>query len=264
MAWGMYPGLPTYGRQNGEVVVELNARSSPPPPPYELIGFLPEGVYQRRMSELFALLRRYVWPTWLKVYCFFATALTFISPWPIMFGIESALTSKIDLSQDPVDARGNTILTDDQIHKFQLARLASYGAIVGTLFVIWGPYLIFSILGSRKINKLVDSFTTQDSNPSRPAHQHLRWTVRNRSTFSGRANLAIKMQVETMKGISNFHPQAYLPTYIAGAPQGIWDPTANGGKGDYVQQKNNGGFRPPSGPPPMTEVPLNGDPEKMV
>jgi len=266
MSFGMFQ---LYSRQNGEIVIELSQRSNPPPPPYELIGLVPEGIYQRRINELISLLKRYHWTTFLKCYLFFAIFLSIVTPFPIMLGIQSIFLKNIDLSTDPVDARGNIILTESQIHRFFIARLVSFLVIIGIIILIWTPYSIFTIIGNRKIKNLLNSWTTSDSDPSKPSSQHLRWSLRSTSTFSGKSNLIVKMSIESMKAVSNFHPNAYLPSYIAGAPSGIWDPSANGGKGGYVNQpppqNGSNGFRPPSQPPAdhMSPVYL-GDPEKMV
>jgi hypothetical protein len=258
-----------YTRQNGETVIELNQRSSPPPPPYELIGLVPEAIYQRRVSELMSLLKRYHWPTFLKCYLFFAIFLSIVAPFPIMLGIQAAFLKNIDLSTDPVDANGEAILTQAQVHQFFVARLVSFLVIIGFSIFIWVPYMIFIAIGNRKINKLLNTWTEADSNPQRPAHQHLKWSLRTVSTFSGRANLIVRMSIESTKSVSNFHPNAYLPSYIAGAPSGVWDPTANEGRGGYVNQppqsQNGNGFRPPSQPPVDHMSPVSlGDPEKMV
>jgi len=267
MSWGMFQ---VYSRQNGEVVIELNQRSNPPPPPYELIGLVPEAIYQRRISELMPLLKRYHWPTFLKCYLFFAIFFSIVAPFPIMLGVQSIFLKNVNLSTDPIDARGNVILTESQVHQFFVARLVSFLVIVGFTLLIWVPYTIFTVIGNKKINKLLNAWTATDSDPQRPARHHLRWSLRSTSTFSGRANLVVRMPIESMKSVSNFHPNAYLPSYIAGAPNGVWDSAANGGRGGYVNQPSQGqnvnnGFRPPSQPPVdhMSPV-LLGDPEKMV
>jgi len=256
-----------YSRQNGEVLVELNRRHSTPPPPYELIGIVPEAIYHRRASELLALLKRYQWATFVKVYLVFAIFLSILAPVPIMLGIQSAFTKNIDLATDPIDERGNSILTDSQVHQISMGRFVSFIVFIGVLLLIWVPFSIWAIMGNRKINKLLTSWTESDSNPKIPSHQHLKWYLRNSSTFAGRANLIVRLPVDAMRSVSNFHPDAYLPLYIAKAPNGVWDPKAEGGRGGYVNRPAQAasGLRPPSQPTGeyFSPVPL-GDPEKMV
>jgi hypothetical protein len=214
-----------------------------------------------------ALLKRYQWATFVKCYLVFAIFISIIAPFPIMLGIQSAFTKNIDLSTDPVDGRGDIILTDSQAQQIFKGRLVSFFVFFGVLLLIWVPVSIWSIMGNKKINRLLTSWTEQDSNPKIPSHQHLKWSLRNSSTFSGRANLIVKLPVEAMRSVSNFHPDAYLPLYIAKAPNGVWDPKAEGGKGGYVNRPPQAanGLRPPSQPTGgyFSSIPL-GDPEKMV
>jgi len=185
-----------------------------------------------------------------------------------MLGIQSAFTKNIDLSTDSTDARGNFILTESQAQKIFMGRLVSFFVLIGVLMLIWVPMTIWSIRGNKKIHKLLSTWTEQDSNPAVPSHQHLKWSLRNSSTFSGRANLIVKLPVDAMRSVSNFHPDAYLPLYIAKAPNGVWDPRAEGGKGGYVNKPPQvaTGTRTSSQSigGQFSQVPLGGDPEKMV
>ncbi|KAH8914598.1 hypothetical protein BT69DRAFT_1289990 [Atractiella rhizophila] len=220
MSYFNAPILPI-ARNSSELVIEVDSRNPFPPPPYELLGAVSDPVYQERMNKIIGYLKRYSWSLFERIYLTLAIIITIAVPWPVIFFVQKAFTDDIDTTNNDRTPGGAIIFTEDQVRKFYEARLASFGVLVGIILVTWGPYLITKFLTVRKLNVLLAGFTAADCSKERPAEVHLRWAVRSSSTFRQRAQVVITLPLSFRGvGVSTFHPNAYLPAYVA--QPGMW------------------------------------------
>jgi len=163
--------------------------------PYELAGLMSSDEWQHRTETIKEICHRFSAPVVEKIWFLVAAIASVVLPFPLC---KLAFRAVFDRNRP------------DQT--FSLGRLASAAVFLGIIFVLWGPITIWKLIGSRKMRLLIKQWQMQDRATTNTGSITV-WSVSFPGAFNSCGRITVIMPPETTP--SSFHPNAYLPAYVA-------------------------------------------------
>jgi len=209
-------------REDGCVSVHLSPASlSFPPVPPELQIFISIEEWQTRLAAITQLARRYSRPLFERVWIFLGFVLTLAVP-VVLYRVLA----------DNFIHRGMT--DSEALAKFSELRLITFGVFAAVLLVVWAPLIVWKNIGRYRMQSLLREWGQIDVLAKSKGLFVPHWTVDLPSSFS--VSAIVRVTIPPRMNPSVFHPDAYLPPYIA-PPQYI------AGSYGYSQAQGTGAFQ---------------------
>jgi len=182
-------------REDGFISVAL-LRGMPvlPPVPLELQSFISREEWERRLDAVNHLARRYSKPIVERIWIFMAFLLTLVVPIVLYHVL------------------WNKLVVED-LDQFAQLRLITLGIFVGTLFFVWTPLILWKCLGRYRMRNLLNEWTKIDILAKNKGIFVPLWNVYLPSSFS--QAITVRISIPPRSNPTTFHPDAYLPPYIA-------------------------------------------------
>lgn len=192
------------GREDGFVAVYISPGSTTfPPVPIELNSFFKKDEWDRRLNAISQLSRRYSKPLFERIWIFLGFIIMLATP----IVVYRVLADKF------LQTTNNFRLTDEEVHRLNELRLISFGIFVAVLFVIWAPFLLWKGIGNYRMRVLIKEWSKIDALAKNKGLYIPIWTVSLPSGYSN--STTVRVSIPPRSNPTVFHPEAYLPPYIA-------------------------------------------------
>jgi len=191
------------GREDGFISVSL-ARGFPtlPPVPLELQNFISPQEWERRLDAINNLARRYSKPIIERTWILLGFLLTLIAP----IIVYRLLASKLP---------DETFNQGDFLRQFAQLKLITLGIFIGILVVVWVPLVLWKCLGRYRMRSLLNEWGKIDVLAKNKGLFVPLWSVYLPSSFA--QAVTVRISIPPRLNPTTFHPEAYLPPYIAPA-----------------------------------------------
>lgn len=217
-------------RTPSDILLYLSRKQPPPVLPYELHGHVSPDAWATRIPNLTNLASRYSYPIfegcWMLA-AFFASIVVPIAVYPVIFRAMSKDHRR------PGDREG----------PFFQARAISFAVFIGIMLFFYVPLFIWKYNGQSRANAMVKRWAEDDLRMKGPSAFIPKWKVSMPGVFTMSTKLKVSLPPNQMA--TNFHPAAYLPSWINGPVDAQAAPA-------YNSYQNLG----PGMPPNLGEVPL--------
>ncbi|GAA5858910.1 hypothetical protein JCM1840_006614 [Sporobolomyces johnsonii] len=208
---------PSPFRSHARIV--LSASEPIPARPVELDSLVDQGVFAERMSRMKGLLGRTSWSAVERVLIAVLGIALVIVPTVLAFLLQNLFVAQAQRANNQgietfQTGQPNIPLLEAERRAVFEARGIAVGVFVAMLVLVGGPWLVWKRLGQRKIDQLLNRFTCEDAGRAESAGG-LKWSLGASSSislFSRQAVILVALPVVTP---SHFHPDAYLPVYMA-------------------------------------------------
>jgi len=210
------------GRGDGYVAVHFAPGTFDfPPVPPELQAFVTGDEWQRRLSAISQLARRYSRPLLEKIWILLGFLLTLAAPIIVYRVLDDKFGSN-EFSEIP------------DFQQLSQLRFIAFGVFIAVLIVVWTPLIIWKSVGRYRMRTLIREWNQIDILAKNKGLFVPTWTVALPSGYSSMTivNVTIPPRVNP----TVFHPDAYLPPYIS-------PPEYNTGYGYSQKQPVTGGFQ---------------------
>jgi len=187
-------------REDGFISVNL-LRGFPtlPPVPVELQSFISPQEWERRLDAINSLAHRYSKPIIERIWIFMGFLLTLTVPIALYHVLGDDLPRLGD--------------SDNFFQEFARLKLIVLGVFIGTLVVVWTPLILWKCLGRYRMRKLLNEWGKIDILAKNKGLFVPLWNVYLPSSFS--QSITVRISIPPRVNPSAFHPDAYLPPYIA-------------------------------------------------
>ncbi|THU95645.1 hypothetical protein K435DRAFT_778898 [Dendrothele bispora CBS 962.96] len=185
-------------RNSNDIVLYLSANQPVPPVPFELQSQIPPAVWSMRLSALTDASKAFSKPLFERAWALMG----FLS----MIIVPSALYSVIYTAMHIRDQNGRI----DVDHLLE-ARLITTAIFVGVVLLFILPIAVWKFIGYRRLNGITAQWVKSDR--MNYGQNAVTWRVKTPGIFRDRLNLIVSIPAN--QAPSSFHPNAYLPSYIA-------------------------------------------------
>ncbi|KAK7472825.1 hypothetical protein VKT23_000932 [Stygiomarasmius scandens] len=185
-------------RDTSDIILYLSANQPVPPVPFELQSQFPPAVWSMRLNSLTDASKAFSKPLFERAWALVG----FLS----MIIIPSVLYHVIYSSMHIRDQSGRVIF--DRVVE---ARLITMAIFVGVILLFILPVAVWKFIGYRKLKHTTDQWVKSDR--MNYGQNAVTWKVKTPGIFRDRLILIVKLP--TSQPPSSFHPNAYLPSYIA-------------------------------------------------
>jgi len=191
------------GREDGFISVQL-LRGFPtlPPVPLELQRFISPQEWERRLDAINKLAHRYSKSLIERIWIFMGFLLTLVTPIVVYRLLADQLTNQSD---DETDL----------LRQFAQLKLITLGIFVGILVIVWLPLILWKCLGRYRMRKLLNEWGKIDILAKNKGLFVPLWSVDLPSSLA--QAITVRISIPPRMNPSTFHPEAYLPPYIASA-----------------------------------------------
>jgi len=191
------------GREEGFISVHLlRGFPSLPPVPLELQSFISPQEWERRLDAINKLAHRYSKPIMERIWILLGFLLTLIGPILVYRLLAANLP---DPEFDLATFR----------REFTQLKLITLGVFIGILVVAWAPLVLWKCLGRYRMRSLLNEWGQVDVLAKNKGLFVPLWSVDLPSSFA-RA-VTVRISIPPRLSPTTFHPEAYLPPYIAPA-----------------------------------------------
>jgi len=203
-------------RTSNDIILYLSPKQpTPSSVPFELQNYIAPEVWADRVPKIARTAGRYSKPIFERIWFAMGVIACIVVPWIIYrIALDKAIAHYQGFFNIPVDF-------------FFDLRLVTMAFFVATLILFFIPMWVWKQIGKRRVNILLRNWAGADRmnlgiNAALPV-----WRVVTPGVFFERITLSISLPQE--KPPSNFHPNAYLPSFINA-------PVDDGGYGSYNEK----------------------------
>ncbi|GAA5889711.1 hypothetical protein JCM5296_002440 [Sporobolomyces johnsonii] len=205
---------PSPFRSHARIV--LSASEQLPARPVELASLVEQEVFEERMSRGKGLLGRTSWGAAERVVLGIALV---IVPTVVAFLLQNLFVAQAQRANNQglerlQTGQPNIPLLEAERRAVLEARGIAVGVFVAMLALVGGSWLVWKRLGQRKIDELLNRFTCEDAGRTESAGG-LKWSLGASSSISLFRRQAVILVALPVVQPSHFHPDAYLPVYMA-------------------------------------------------
>jgi len=188
------------GREDGYITVHFAPGAvNFPPVPIELNAFITPDEWQRRLTVISKLARRYSRPLLEKIWIFLGFLLTLAAPIIVYRVLDNKILSN-----------NGEFVDFDQLSKL---RFISFGVFVAVMVVFWVPLIIWKSVGRYRMRSLISEWSQIEVLAKNKGLFVPIWSVSLPSGYS--SMIAVSITIPPRVNPTVFHPDAYLPPYIS-------------------------------------------------
>jgi len=197
---GYFDSFGQSGREDGYISVFISRDAEHyPPVPLELQSFITPEEWERRLAAINQLGRRYSKPRLEGLWIFLGFILMLATP----VVVYRVLSDKI---------LNNGLNRDNEV-KFSELRFITFGIFIAVLLLAWGPLVIWKGVGRHRVRSIIREWSQIDALAKNKGLFVPIWTATLPSGYS--SLIAVQISIPPRSNPTTFHPDAYLPAYIA-------------------------------------------------
>jgi len=192
---------------DNHIIVYLAANQPPPiNVPFELQGHVSPEAWAVRVTAITRVASQYNKPKFERIWALLSMLSIVIVPFVIYSVLLRVLNVHFDRFGNP----------QDEVARFWEARGISSGVFFGLMLLFILPIAVWKFIGQRRVNTMLAGWAKEDRILRGSAPQNVTWKVKAPGVF--RPTIQLIVAIPATAAPTAFHPDAYLPSYLEGAP----------------------------------------------